>query len=51
VAILLLILNYQIWLLSFPTVGLGLLTLSLVLSLVSGVEYYLQCRQGLQYRW
>jgi CDP-diacylglycerol--glycerol-3-phosphate 3-phosphatidyltransferase len=51
VAILLLILNYQIWPLSFPTVGLGLLTLSLVLSLVSGVEYYLKCRQGLQYRW
>ena len=51
VAILLLILNYQIWPLSFPTVGMGLLTLSLVLSLVSGVEYYLKCRQGLQYRW
>jgi CDP-diacylglycerol--glycerol-3-phosphate 3-phosphatidyltransferase len=51
VAILLLMLNYQIWLLNFPTVGLWLLTLSLVLSLVSGVEYYLQCRQGLQYRW
>jgi len=51
VAILLLILNYQIWPVSFPTVGLGLLTLSLVLSLVSGVEYYLKCRQGLQYRW
>jgi CDP-diacylglycerol--glycerol-3-phosphate 3-phosphatidyltransferase len=51
VAILLLILNYQVWPLSFPTVGLGLLTLSLVLSLVSGVEYYLKCRQGLQYRW
>jgi hypothetical protein len=32
-------------------VGMGLLTLSLVLSLVSGVEYYLKCRQGLQYRW
>jgi CDP-diacylglycerol--glycerol-3-phosphate 3-phosphatidyltransferase len=51
VAILLLILNYQTWPLSFPTVGLGLLILSLVLSLVSGVEYYLKCRQGLQYRW
>ena len=51
VAILLLILNYQTWPLSFPTVGIGLLTLSLVLSLVSGVEYYLKCRQGLQYRW
>ncbi len=51
VAILLLILDYQTWPLSFPTVGMGLLTLSLVLSLVSGVEYYLKCRQGLQYRW
>jgi CDP-diacylglycerol--glycerol-3-phosphate 3-phosphatidyltransferase len=51
VAILLLILNYQTWPLSFPTVGMGLLTLSLVLSLVSGVEYYLKCRRGLQYRW
>jgi CDP-diacylglycerol--glycerol-3-phosphate 3-phosphatidyltransferase len=51
VAILLLILDYQIWPLSFPIVGMGLLTLSLVLSLVSGVEYYLKCRQGLQYRW
>jgi CDP-diacylglycerol--glycerol-3-phosphate 3-phosphatidyltransferase len=51
VAILLLILNYQTWPLSFSTVGMGLLTLSLVLSLVSGVEYYLRCRQGLQYRW
>jgi CDP-diacylglycerol--glycerol-3-phosphate 3-phosphatidyltransferase len=51
VAILLLILNCQTWPLSFPTVGMGLLTLSLVLSLVSGVEYYLKCRQGLQYRW
>ena len=49
VAILLLILNYQTWPLSFPTVGMGLLTL--VLSLVSGVEYYLKCRRGLQYRW
>ena len=51
VAILLLILNYQTWQLSFPTVGMGLLTLSLVLSLVSGVEYYLKCLRGLQYRW
>jgi CDP-diacylglycerol---glycerol-3-phosphate 3-phosphatidyltransferase len=51
IAILLLILDYQTWPLSFPTVGMGLLTLSLVLSLVSGVEYYLKCRQGLQYRW
>jgi CDP-diacylglycerol---glycerol-3-phosphate 3-phosphatidyltransferase len=51
VAILLLILNYQTWPLSFPTLGMGLLTLSLVSSLVSGVEYYLKCRQGLQYRW
>ncbi len=50
-AILFLILNYQSWPLSFYTVGMGLLTLSLVLSLVSGVEYYLKCRQGLQYRW
>jgi CDP-diacylglycerol--glycerol-3-phosphate 3-phosphatidyltransferase len=51
VAILLLILHYQTWPLSFPTAGMGLLTLSLILSLVSGVEYYLKCRQGLQYRW
>jgi CDP-diacylglycerol--glycerol-3-phosphate 3-phosphatidyltransferase len=51
IAILLLILNYQTWPLSFSTAGLGLLILSLVLSLVSGVEYYLKCRQGLQYRW
>jgi len=50
-AILLLILNYQTWPLSFATVGMGLLTLSLVLSLASGVEYYLKCRQGMQYRW
>jgi CDP-diacylglycerol--glycerol-3-phosphate 3-phosphatidyltransferase len=50
-AILFLILNYETWPLSFPTVGMGLLILSLVLSLVSGVEYYLKCRQGLQYRW
>jgi CDP-diacylglycerol---glycerol-3-phosphate 3-phosphatidyltransferase len=51
IAILLLILNYHIWPLSFATVGMGLLTLSLALSLASGVEYYLKCRQGLQYRW
>jgi CDP-diacylglycerol--glycerol-3-phosphate 3-phosphatidyltransferase len=51
VAILLLILYYETWPLSFPTLGMGLLILSLVLSLVSGVEYYLKCRQGLQYRW
>jgi CDP-diacylglycerol---glycerol-3-phosphate 3-phosphatidyltransferase len=50
-AILFLILNYQSWPLSFYTVGIGLLTLSLVLSLVSGVEYYAKCRRGLQYRW
>ena len=50
-AILFLILNYQSWPLSFSTVGMGLLALSLVLSLVSGVEYYLKCRRGLQYRW
>jgi CDP-diacylglycerol--glycerol-3-phosphate 3-phosphatidyltransferase len=50
-AILFLILNYQSWPLSFFMVGTGLLTLSLVLSLVSGVEYYLKCRRGLQYRW
>ena len=50
-AILFLILNYQSWPLSFYTVGMGLLTLSLILSLVSGVEYYLKCRRGLQYRW
>jgi CDP-diacylglycerol---glycerol-3-phosphate 3-phosphatidyltransferase len=51
IAILLLILNYHIWPLSFATAGMGLLTLSLALSLASGVEYYLKCRQGLQYRW
>jgi len=51
VAILLLILNYESWPLSFYAVGMGLLTLSLVLSVVSGVEYYLKCRRGLQYRW
>jgi CDP-diacylglycerol--glycerol-3-phosphate 3-phosphatidyltransferase len=50
-AILFLILNYQTWPLSFYTVGLGLLTLSLILSLVSGVEYYSKCRRGLLYRW
>ena len=50
-AILLLILNHETWPLSFSTIGMGLLTLSLVLSVVSGVEYYLQCRRGLQYRW
>jgi CDP-diacylglycerol---glycerol-3-phosphate 3-phosphatidyltransferase len=50
-AILFLILNYQSWPLTFNTVGMGLLTLSLILSLVSGVEYYLKCRRGLQYRW
>jgi CDP-diacylglycerol--glycerol-3-phosphate 3-phosphatidyltransferase len=50
-AILFLILNYQVWPLTFSTVGMGLLTLSLVLSLISGVEYYLKCRRELQYRW
>jgi len=50
-AILFLILNYQSWPANFSTVGMALLTLSLVLSLVSGVEYYLKCRRGLQYRW
>jgi CDP-diacylglycerol---glycerol-3-phosphate 3-phosphatidyltransferase len=50
-AILLLILNHETWPLSFSTIGMGLLTLSLGLSVVSGVEYYLQCRRGLQYRW
>jgi CDP-diacylglycerol--glycerol-3-phosphate 3-phosphatidyltransferase len=50
-AILLLILNHETWPLSFSTIGMGLLTLSLVLSVVSGVEYYLQCRRRLQYRW
>jgi CDP-diacylglycerol--glycerol-3-phosphate 3-phosphatidyltransferase len=50
-AILFLILNYESWPVSFSEVGMGLLTLSLVLSLVSGVEYYLKCRRGLQYRW
>jgi CDP-diacylglycerol--glycerol-3-phosphate 3-phosphatidyltransferase len=51
VAILFLILDYQLWPLTFYTLGIGLMTLSLVLSLLSGVEYYLQCRRGLQYRW
>jgi CDP-diacylglycerol---glycerol-3-phosphate 3-phosphatidyltransferase len=50
-AILFLILNYESWPVRFSEVGMGLLTLSLVLSLVSGVEYYLKCRRGLQYRW
>jgi CDP-diacylglycerol---glycerol-3-phosphate 3-phosphatidyltransferase len=50
-AILFLILNYQSWPLTFYTVGMGLLILSLVLSLASGVEYYSKCRRGLQYRW
>ena len=50
-AILFLILNYESWPVRFSEVGMGLLALSLVLSLVSGVEYYLKCRRGLQYRW
>jgi CDP-diacylglycerol---glycerol-3-phosphate 3-phosphatidyltransferase len=50
-AILFLILNYQSWPLSFSTAGMGLLTLSFAFSLISGVEYYLKCRRGLQYRW
>jgi CDP-diacylglycerol---glycerol-3-phosphate 3-phosphatidyltransferase len=50
-ATLFLILNYETWPLSFSTVGMGLLTLSLVLSLASGVEYYVRWRRGLQYRW
>jgi CDP-diacylglycerol--glycerol-3-phosphate 3-phosphatidyltransferase len=50
-AILLLILDYPLWPITFSTLGMGLLTLSLALSLASGVEYYLQCRRGLQYRW
>jgi CDP-diacylglycerol--glycerol-3-phosphate 3-phosphatidyltransferase len=50
-ATLFLILNYETWPLSFSTVGMGLLTLSLVLSLASGVEYYVKWRRGLQYRW
>jgi CDP-diacylglycerol--glycerol-3-phosphate 3-phosphatidyltransferase len=51
VAILCLILDYQLWPLTFYTLGVGLLTLSLVLSLISGVEYYVKWRRGLQYRW
>lgn len=51
VAILFLILNYETWPLSFATAGMGLLTLSLILSLVSGGEYYLKFRRGMQYRW
>jgi CDP-diacylglycerol--glycerol-3-phosphate 3-phosphatidyltransferase len=50
-AILFLILDYPLWPVTFYTLGMGLLALSLVLSLVSGVEYYLKCRRGLQYRW
>jgi len=50
-AILCLILNYQTWPLTFQMVGMVLLTLSLVLSLASGLDYYLKCRRGLQYRW
>ena len=50
-AILFLILHYQTWPLTFHTVGLALLTLSLILSVVSGVDYYQKCRRGLQYRW
>lgn len=50
-AILLLILDYPLWPITFSMLGMGLLTLSLALSLISGVEYYLKCRRGLQYRW
>ena len=50
-AILVLILHYQTWPLTFHTMGLALLTLSLILSVVSGVDYYQKCRRGLQYRW
>jgi len=50
-SILFLILNYETWPLTFQEIGLGLLTLGLVLSLVSGVDYYLKCRRVLQYRW
>jgi CDP-diacylglycerol---glycerol-3-phosphate 3-phosphatidyltransferase len=50
-AILFLILDYEPEPLTFYALGTGLLTLSLVLSLISGVEYYLKCRRGLQYRW
>jgi CDP-diacylglycerol--glycerol-3-phosphate 3-phosphatidyltransferase len=51
VAILFLMLNYQTWPLTFYSVGIGCLTLSLALSLASGFDYYLKCRRGLQYRW
>jgi phosphatidylglycerophosphate synthase len=51
IAILFLILDYQLWPLTFYTLGMGLLTISLVLSLISGAEYYLKWRRGLQYRW
>lgn len=50
-AILLLILDYSLWPVTFNMLGMGLLTLSLAFSLISGVEYYLKCRRGLQYRW
>jgi CDP-diacylglycerol--glycerol-3-phosphate 3-phosphatidyltransferase len=50
-AILFLILNYQTWPLTFHTVGMSLLSLSFILSLVSGLDYYWKCRRGLQYRW
>jgi CDP-diacylglycerol--glycerol-3-phosphate 3-phosphatidyltransferase len=50
-AILLLILNYQTWPLTFHTMGMALLSLSLIFSLVSGLDYYWKCRRGLQYRW
>lgn len=50
-AILFLILNYSTWPLTFHDVGFWLLTLGLLLSLVSGVDYYLKCRRMLQYRW
>jgi len=50
-AILFLILNYQTWPLTFHSVGMGLLSLSLICSLVSGLDYYWKCRRGLQYRW
>jgi CDP-diacylglycerol--glycerol-3-phosphate 3-phosphatidyltransferase len=50
-AILFLILNYQTWPLTFHTMGMSLLSLSLILSLLSGLDYYWKCRHGLQYRW
>jgi CDP-diacylglycerol--glycerol-3-phosphate 3-phosphatidyltransferase len=50
-AILFLILDYHVWPFTFYMVGMGLLTISLVLSLISGAEYYVKCRRGLQYRW